>query len=327
MFQRLTGQLPAWMLPDHPILRYTLGRNREEKSRRRRLSNLAGLVAVLVAFVIGGYFVSSEQFTVNPFDQPLSQMLFNILFWPTLILQVVLQIAAQTMTINTIGEEKRRQTWDSLKTTSQGAALTVRTRWSAVLFYRLRGFIAILLAVRIILIGALLFDLTAFRGEYLNYLTGSITPSIPLPLAVLLLAVMMAATLLLPITGLGIDAASGLLVSTFAQQRTYTVLVQVVITALRVAIIVGLLFTVTQFRTGELEASALVTWLLLFFFAAMGDWGLSFLWLGFYGSQVWAEVPYGIFIGLAVLLYVMVQAALTDGLMNLAIRRADGTER
>lgn len=326
MLQRLTAQFPAWMRPGHPLLRYAIGAYRADQSSRGRYLRAFLMIIFLGMFVFGGYVIASNLFRDNPLEQPLSQMFFNVLFWPAFILQIILQIAVLILTINTISEEKRRQTWESLKTTASGAALMLRTRWSAVLFYRLRTFVMILIIVRLILIGGILFDLTAFRGEYLNYLTGSITPEVPLALGVVLLSFTMTASVLLPFTGLGFDAAFGLLVSTVVQQRTYVVLTQITLVAIRVAIIGALLFGMTQFRADVLQTSDLVTWGILLAFGAMGDWGLSFLYLGFYGAEIWAEVPYGIFMGLGLLVFVVIQAALTDGIMALAIRRAEHSE-
>ena len=61
-------------------------------------------------------------------------------------------------------------------------------------------------------------------------------------------------------------------------------------------------------------------------FAAAGDWAFSFLHLGFYASEVWTNVPYGIMIGPALLLFLFMQTAATDVLMSLAIRRAERRE-
>jgi len=328
MMQRFATQFPAWMRPDNPVLRYSLGDYGKEEKPRRRVLRLLAVPVFILLLILSGYLIANALSAENPLDRPLSQMLIEVLFWPTFAVQVLLQLIVMAMTINTIGEEKRRQTWESLKTTSNGAALTLRARWSAVVFYRVGGLLVALIVIRLVLIGGILVDLTAFRGEYLNYLTGSITPDVPIAGGVILLALMMTATLLLPFTGVGFDASIGLLVSTLVHQRTYVVLSQITLTAIRVLIVGALLVGVTQYRDGTLtpEATELGIWMLLFGFAVLGDWGLSLLYLGFYGADVWAQVPYGILIGLAMLAFVMFQAALTDGILALAIRRAERSE-
>jgi len=328
MMQRLTTQVPVWMRPDHPILRYALGNPKREISTRARFTRRFAFIALVALLILSGYLIANAVLDENPLDQPVSEMLINVLFWPAFVLQVILQVIVMAMTINTVGDEKRRQTWESLKTTVSGASLALRARWSAVVFYRVGGLLSVLVLVRLVLVGGVLFDLTAFRGEYLNYLTGSIEPDVPLAAGIVLLALTMTASLLLPFTGVAFDASVGLLVSTLVQQRTYVVLAQIALTAVRVLIVGALLIGVTQFREGTLtpDATELGIWMLLFGFAVIGDWGLSLLYLGYYGAEVWAEVPYGILIGVAMLGFVVVQAALTDLIMSLAIRRAERSE-
>ncbi|MFW5708589.1 MAG: hypothetical protein ACOCX5_00070 [Chloroflexota bacterium] len=325
MMQRIIGQLPSWMRANHPMLRYLLER-RGGDTGSARLTRALFFIVLGGLFLLIGYANASNLFDNNPFDLPFSQLLIELFFWPTLILQVGLQITVLLIGINTIGEEKRRQTWESLRTTTEGAALAIRTRWSAVVFYRMRGALAVLLLVRVILIAGLLFDLTAFQGEYLRNLTGSIVPDVSLPVSVLLLAMLMTASLLLPVTGFGFGTALGLLLSTFVHQRTYVVLTQVTLATLRIAVVAALVFAVEQFRVDSLGTADVITWVLLFAFAIMGDWGLSFLHLGFYGAQVWVEVPYGILLGGAMMVFVLIQAVLTDVVLSLAIRRAERTE-
>jgi hypothetical protein len=63
-------------------------------------------------------------------------------------------------------------------------------------------------------------------------------------------------------------------------------------------------------------------WGIVAAFAGFGDWGLSFLHLGFY-SEIWATIPYAIFLGIGLLIFSMAESALTEWVLNLAIRRAE----
>lgn len=325
MIQR---QLPYWARLENPVLRQTLNAPRAGEPRRIpyvRVFLAALLVAVMIA---AGVVVGSDLFAVDLFDLPISQALMAVIFWPVFVVQIVLRLAALGMTVGAVGEEKRRQTWDSLRTTYSGASLALRARWSAVVFYRLRPGLLLVTVARLVLIGAVLYDLTAFSGEYLNYLTGNITPDVGLPVAVLLLALTMTASLLLPLTAVGFDAALGLFVSTFVEQRIYVALAQITLSALRIGIIGLLLLLMTDFRVDFLiEGSTQAgLWLLVFGFAALGDWGLSLLWLGFFGGEVWPTVDYSLLVGLALLGFVFVQTLLTDGLLALTVRRAEMSE-
>lgn len=322
MIQR---QLPPWARVDNPVLRYIIG-FQPEGGRQRLYARWIFVLIVSVVVVVVGYAIGSQFFSEDLFEKPISEALMLMLFWPIFAIQVILSISALVMTVGVIGEEKRRQTWDNLRTTTEGASLAIRARWSAVVFYRLRSPIIVVLLARLVLIGAMLYDLTAFRGDYLNNLTVNITPDLPLPVAVMLLALTMTASLLLPFTSVGFDAAVGLLVSTVVQQRVYVILVQFGLIAVRVAIILALLLGVTQFRTGGLEFSNVNLWLLLFAFAALGDWSLSLLHLGYFGAVVWMDVEYSILIGAALLVFVFVQTLITDGLLALAVRRAERRE-
>lgn len=324
MMQRFVSALPYWMHPGNPILRYALGaeRRRELPARERYLRVFISAV-LLFLLLAGGYVAARNLLQEDPLRLPLSQMLNTVLFWPVFMLQIVLQVLVLALTINTIGEERRRQTWDSVRATASGPALTLRARWSAAIFYRARGFLTVVMLARVVLIGAILFDLTSLSGEYLSLLLGNITPQLPVPVGVLLLAAAMTGVLLLPFTSLGMDAAAGLLVSTLFRERAYIVLAQITLVAGKLLMVGVLLFFVTQFQVGTINASDQVIWLLLLAFALFGDWGLGLLYLGYFGAEVWANVPYGIFIGLAILVFVLMQAALTDAIISWAIRRAE----
>ncbi|NJL57316.1 hypothetical protein HC928_20890 [bacterium] len=329
MTQFIQRQLPPYARLDHPILRHILGVPRGDHARRRTPYVRVFLAALLVALMIAaGVVIGSEFFAVDLLQQPISQALSAVVFWPLLIAQLLLRLTALGMTIGTVSEEQRRQTWDSLRATSNGAALALQARWSAVVFYRLRPALLLMTAARLLLIAALLYDLTAFSGDYLSFLTGDIQPAMSVPVAVLLLTFALTASLLMPLTGTGLDAALGLLVSTFVQRRVYVVLAQITLSALRVAVVIGLLAAVLNFRDDTLLTNGTSTglWLLIFGFAALGDWGVSLLHLGYFGAEVWANVPYSILIGPALLGFVVVQAALIDGLLWLAVRRADRSE-
>jgi hypothetical protein len=324
MIRRFTGQLPVWARPDHPVLRYELG-TVAQPSRKVRYARALGVVMVGALLLLGGYFAAT-QLLRNPAGENFVEIMNNVLFWPLLVVQVLLRIVAVTLTSNTVADEIRRQNWDSLRATPFGAELAMRARWATV-FYRLRGLLAVVLLARVVLIGGLLWDLTAFQGRHLDLLTTGITPEVALVVAVLLLSFLMTAALLLPLTAVGFDSSIGLLISATVQQRTYSTLLQAIYIFLRLAVVVVLVFATTRFLDGQLVIEGqlgltdIVAWGLIFLYAATGDWGLAFLHLGRYG-EIWATVPYGIFLGLALLIFALLQAALADQLLVFAVRRA-----
>jgi hypothetical protein len=153
-------------------------------------------------------------------------------------------------------------------------------------------------------------------------LINGVVPDISPIVAALLLAFMMTASLLLPLTSIGLDAALGLLVSVTAQQRLYSVMTQLIVVAVRLALVIGLTVGATQFIRGDLSLPDGAAWGLMGAFAGFGDWGLSYLHLGFY-SEIWATIPFAIFLGIGLLIFSMAESALTEWVLNLAIRRAE----
>lgn len=319
MIRRLSGQLPVWARSTHPVLRYELGKSPRPPLRVRLLRAL-GVVLLGIVLIVGGYLAATG-FLTRAAGQSLTETVNAIVFWPLLVIQVLARIGALTLTSNAVSEEMRRQNWDNLRATPVGADLVLRARW-ALVFYRMRGVLGLILGLRVLLIVGILYDLTAFQGRYLDLLINGIIPEVPLVAGVLLLSLLMTSSLLLPVTALGLDSAVGLLLSTTIRQRTYSVLVQVFLIVLRIAVVVGLWYGVTRFVNGNLAIDDTLAWLLVFAFGALGDWGLWFLNLGFFG-EIWATVPYGILLGLALLIFSMLQAILTDQILALAVRRAE----
>lgn len=321
LIQRFTGQLPLWARADHPILRYELARVEQHNARDRLLRAL--WIVLLGILLFGGGYLIATGFLQHPPSQNLNstESALNILFWPTLVIQIVVSVVALALTGNTVAEEVRRQTWDNVRATEGGAELMMRTRWAAV-FYRIRGLLAVVMVIRLGLIAGILADLTAFQGRYLDLLINGIVPAVMWPVAALLLAFTMTASLLLPLTIVGFDAAIGLLIATLFQQRTYALLAQILYVIARIVLAGALVFAITQLLNGDLGTSDVGAWGLSLAFAVGGDWGLSFLNLGLFG-EIWARIPFGIFLGLALLLVSLVQAAITDWIMGIAIRLAE----
>lgn len=319
LLQRLGMQLPTWARSDHPLVRHELGIARLVP-RRTQLLRAAGVMVLIVLLFWGGYAIATGFFQ-HEAGQSLTEKLMAILFWPLLAIQILLQIAALTLTVNTVSEQKRRQTWDNLRATEDGAGLALRARWASV-YYRLRVLLGLVLVIRLALILGILYDLMAFQGRYIDLLVNNITPDLPPVVGALLLAFLMTASLLLPLTSLGLDASIGLLISVVVQQRIYSVMSQIIFLIIRIGILVALLVAATQFIRGDLTISDNSAWLLMGGFSALGDWGLSFLHLGFYG-EIWATIPYAIFLGIGLLIFSMAQSALTEWILAFTIRRAE----
>jgi hypothetical protein len=320
--QRFARQLPGWMRPEHPALRYELGRAPRPPARIRYMRALWVVLAGLLLLATG-YGIATD-FLTRAAGDTLLEALQRTLYYPSVALQMILIAAAFSLTIGKIAREVRRQNWDTLRATPDGADLSLRARWAAV-FYRLRGLLGVVLAVRVVLLLGLLWELTAFQGRYLDLLISGVTPEIGLVAAVALLSMLMTAALLLPVTTVGLNAALGLLVSTMVRQRTYITLVQVLYIGLRVTLAAGLMWGAAQWTGAQVAFTDPAAWLLIAAAAAFGDWGLALLALGV-SAEVWARVPYGVMISAALFGFALLQATLADSVLRWAIRRAQRGE-
>lgn len=324
MIRRFIGELPKWARFDHPILRYELTRNAGELRPRARYLRALGTILALLALLAGGYLYATDFLRQPSAGENLTDSLWRVLYFPALALTLLLRVSVISTTVNTVSEERRRERWDNLRATEAGAELALRTRWVAV-FYRFRGLVALLMLARVILIIGILYDLTAFRGGYLSMLTANITPEVSVVFGVVLLSLIMTASTLLVWTGTGLDAAVGLFASALIKQRLYTAMFQILFIAIRLFVPLALLIAVTQFIVGGLQLEAGWLWLLILAFVVTGDWGMILLQLAALG-EIWARVPYSIFIGVAMLVIVLLQALITDGLLAYAVRHAERHE-
>jgi hypothetical protein len=334
MMQRIIGPLPDWAERTNPILSYYL-RTRSGASRRARLARALGVVLVIGALFVGGYAYATNLFQ-DPPGQNLTEIANEVLFFPLVFLQAFMGIVALAYTVGVVGEEQRRITWDNLRATPDGAGLTLRTRWAAV-FYRLRVILVVVTVLRLLLVLGVLRDLTAFQGRYLDLLIGGAAPALPVelggvpfavPVAAFMLSLFLTAAVLLPFTMVAFDAAVGLWLSTRFHQRVYTLVIQFLLIVLRLAIVGGLIWAAFQFVDNNLNLAwdaapwLPLEWLTLFAFSAFADLGVRFLHLGFAG-EIWVLVPYSLFIGPGLLLFMLVQAFLANVILKQAVRNAE----
>ena len=144
--------------------------------------------------------------------------------------------------------------------------------------------------------------------------------------------------LLLPFTAIAFDASLGMLIGTIARGRWLGILGQVVILLVRLVIssialwIGALALSFSPLVAGSglgissVPGGGPLTWLGTLFGLTEGDLGLTLLHLP-HLQRVWADIDYGILIGLAVLLYALLQAALSQAMIRLAAWRAAHADR
>lgn len=334
--QRLFGQLPDFARPTHPVMRYILLGGKHPSLRARVVRWLLGII-LLAAMILMGLQIATN-FGRTPLDSasPLDR-LFLVVYWPLVVLQLLIRLFALGSTSGVIAGEMQRGTWDTLKVTTGGAVLAMKTRWAAV-FYRVRTLLIIILVARIAFVVIALINLTSFQGRYLDLLLSGTTP-FGLPdvakessvlAGVLITSTMMTAALLAPFTAIAFDASLGMLLGTLSQGRLLGMLGQVVLLLLRIFVtamalqIGAVALSLTQpdawpFQT--LANSPLLAWLGAFLGIAEGDMGLTFLHLP-HVQRLWADREYGVFVGVAFLGYVLLEAALANLIVKWAGNRA-----
>src|SRR5579859_226129 len=226
MWQRLYNQLPEVVRPTNPVMRYILAQSQPATSRRGRLLRF-GLIAILVAFAIFVGWEIATNFGATPFDASNTpDKIYLVLFWPLVMIQLLTRLVALASSSGVVASEVARGTWDTLKVTTEGAQLTMKSRWAAI-FYRLRVLLAILLIARIVFVLITLYDLTAFQGHYLDLLLSGTTPfgqpdvspTVVSIAGVVITAMGMTACLLAPFTALAFDAGLGMMMATFGRGK------------------------------------------------------------------------------------------------------------
>lgn len=347
MLQRFYGQLPSYARPDHPVMRYLLLRDGRRTTRGHQIFRLALFIGLIVGLPLIGWLIAtrlgnSPIETQNRFDA-----IYQILYFPLVGLQVLLRVIAMNTTIGLIAAEERQQTWDTLKITTDGAMLTMKARWATV-FYRLAAFLALVTAARVLFVGIALYDLTTFQGRYVDLLLSGTIPfgqpflsdemaqSTGVPIGVVIIALGMTAALLAPFTALAFDAAFGMLIGTFARGKLSgtlgqfgLVLARILITG--VALLVGAA-ALGLSPLGGLSAGIsgnpepILGWLGIFFGLGEGDLGLTALHLP-YVHRMWSDYEYGVFIGVAFLGWVLLQALFANLFVIWAARRATRADR
>ncbi|MCS6871657.1 MAG: hypothetical protein RML95_02235 [Anaerolineae bacterium] len=348
MLRRLYAQLPPFARPDHPIMRYLLLREGRRMSRGSAVVRGLGIAFIVALLPLGGWLVATR-FGTQPIEvDNRFDAIYRTLYWALVALQVLMRISAMSATIGVIAAEERQQTWDTLKITTEGALLTMKARWAAA-FYRLLPVLIILTLARVLFILIALYDLTTFQGKYIDILLGGTVPlgephlskdlaeSVGVTAGVIIAALGMTAALIAPFTALAFDAAIGLLVGTAARSRFAGILGQLGLVLARLIITGWALwvgasalslspFSSVGFVLGSAPSVSLSGWLGAFFGVAEGDLGLTMLHFPYVG-RMWADYDYGVFIGVAFLGYVLLQAALANAIVGMAARRAARPER
>lgn len=318
--RRVLGPIPDWAQPTNPLLRYEITRAQPADNPRSRLVRVTGNVLLLAITLIIGIFMATDGFNV-PAGNNTIDAIWQVIVIPIFALQILLRVLALVVGFNSIGDDRRRHTWDSVRATELGTGIALRARWLSVL-YRLRGLLLLIVGARLVLIAGVMIQLTSHRGALLDAMLLNTTPVLPTVVGVLLLAAIMTGALLLPLTAAGFDAALGLLIATAIPSRTYGAIVQLLAVAARVALTAGVTLAALAWLTGGLALPEPVAWGVFGGYLSAGDLGLYLLNLPQAGA-LWAVLPYSIFFGAVMILWALLQVKMTGILLSRAVHFAD----
>jgi hypothetical protein len=312
-----------WAEQSKPLLRYEQTRNAPDNRTHSRFWRVIGWVGLLSVLLLIGYLFATHGLQ-NSLDKPYSQSLWRLLIIPLFLMQLILLLGAFSLGLGAVGAERRRQTWDNLRATERGTEISLQTRFPAI-FAQLSGFAAFVALGRLLLLGAILYEVMSFQGDYLNMLSARSNPAVSLEMGMILLGAFMTAFVLLPITSTCFNIALGLFLSSWLRSRVTTAILQVLVIGLQL-IIGSLLFNAAwQFAYGNVLAEPFPGLMLLSSSAAFGDWGLMLSQLSLAG-ELWRTVPFSIFIGVGLLFWVIIQALLCQVLLKMAVKIAESHE-
>lgn len=309
---RLIGRLPVWLRRDQVAVRQELARMMPAGSVGVRVLRTVVLLSVLL---IGMMYLTQPNPDAG--DVPLTQRVWGVLFGVSVILQALCSMGA-TLTLR----ESTDTLDDALKTTPQGLELWLRARWLGGIL-RVRTALFFLLVARMLMIGALLVEVTAMRGTYLELLSQlRVQPPIPPLVLMLLVALGMVVALLLPIAHVALDSAVGLWSSRVLGERTLRLSFQALWLAIRLGLMSGSLWLMERVLAGELLLDTAATGSIFAFTAYLGDWGMTLLSLARSGD-IWARVPYSVGVAVLALLLMLAQVAIADHIVLATVRRVE----
>src|SRR5689334_23156437 len=112
MLRRLYTQLPDFARPDHPIMRYTILREGRRQTRRAQLARIVLGAMLLLLLLVPGYQIATDVGRTTLDTANLIGKIYLILYWPLVIVQIVMRIFAISSTSGVIAAEVQHGTWD-----------------------------------------------------------------------------------------------------------------------------------------------------------------------------------------------------------------------
>jgi hypothetical protein len=278
-----------------------------------------GLIVLVLVIAVSYVLTRDSSGSDNPAFR-------EFMYYPLVAATVLMELLALAMTTNSVALERQKGTWDSLQITLTGAETSVRTRW-ALVFYRLRWVLLVVVIGRIGFVLLLLNDLTDFEGRAIDVRIIGISPEVTLEVAVFLIAALMTAAILQPLVSLGFYAALGMVIATVTRSRNVGILLAVSLMMARI-VLAGVALYLGNTIIGPngtkaeiIELSAVDSWFRTLLLSAEGDLSLRLLNLETLGN-LWADISSGIYLGGVMLIIVLVQAIVANLMLLFAAWRS-----
>lgn len=326
--QMFWNQFPPWFQPSHIIYRHMRARLTAQPGQTRRgLRRSIGLSVLAVVVILSA--VAVEHNRLSGLYIPGNWYIYNVLYGPLFIIQGITIGLALLVSRGALFHAPQQVTWEVFKVTSHGAGFIIRVQW-AIVFYQLRWLLLLIMIPRLMLLGLLLVDLTGCHYCFRDLSAIAITPSVSPVFGIVLLAAFVTAALLQILVVVGFNAALGMFISVICRKQAQAQLVRLITLMIQLGLMGLALFAGKGVLDGESTALAghsdVGRWVALLGLGAWGDQGLRFMDLHTL-LRSWREVTAGIYVGLALLGIVALQAMATNALLIWVSRRASRPAR
>ncbi len=318
---------PFWARPTNIIYQHVRARLTTHPGRMWYVLRWSLGLSVLAIVVILSA-TAFEQNHLSGLYQPGDWYIYNVLYVPLLIVQDITISLALLIGRGTLLHEYQPTTWEVFKVTSHGIGFVVRARW-ATIFYQLRWLLLVIMVSRLGLLGLMLVDLTGCYNCFGALSMTGIAPDVSPVFAVVLVAAFMTAAVLQILMSVGFNGALGIFIGIIFRKRVTSQLASVIILMTEIGLM-GLALAVGQSALDrELTTHVSETthpWGILLGLGAWGDQGLRFM--DFHTLlRTWLHLPYGVYLGLALLGIVILQAVITNLLLLWTCRWASRPAR
>ncbi len=315
MLRWIVGDVPTWLRGDQIALRQERTRYNVVLQGRKRLWRVVRWTLLLVVFLLLAVVIVTEGFQIALGDSA-TQAVWRLCFAASLILQLLCSAGAVLTLVN--GETQDA----ALRATPQGIGLWVRARWVGGLL-RVRSLLVFLYALRLVMLGTLLVELTAFRGQYLDLVAKlEIKPALETPVMVLVMALGVTVALLLPLASVSLDSAVGIWATHVFRERIFALSLQLGWFLMRLLTALGSLWLLERALRFEILLPSDGISVVYYASVMLGEWGASLANLT-RSAVVWGLLPGSVIVVVLALGFLLLQVVLSETLLWATVKRVE----